>query len=796
MGIGFIAALVVGAIVGGIVIASMSKGQVQGDEMAPATLDSFQVTQVTEGSIVPLIYGRVRTNSNLIWFGNLQSEEITESIQGGKGGGGSQDITVGYAYYLDLWHGICLGKINLISLYVNDKPRTIEDLGGGTYAMCTNYAAEHLSPLVDWPPPHWDEGAGPATCDQGSYFAFNNGEGDFYPTTDPQYANKLPGVAHAFFERFYLGANITFVPSIHWVVEKLVDSPLNYADLTNGSNPAAIIYDLLFQGGAIAGQMDLTSFQDAADYWYTKGMGLNISFTRRDEVQKHILKIRTYVDFSLYKNANNQYVLKAWKDSDVAAATLDQEDFLSFTFTRRSWHDTYNDFRANYVDDQLDYSKRTLRAMNMANYELLDYKKQKTIDLTAFRTKSIAEKRLWEIMKRDSYPEAQIKFSTNMSYANLNVGDVIEVNYTDYGVANAEFRIVQKDVPEADSNEIEWAAVQLLEGLWDDVYQDGGLVDWQAPSVTPLPMTHQKIFELPYNQTYGRSPAYIVLAHRERQEDQCAVLWSPTGTDFNFLHLFKAWSLRGTLDEAYTEDTVAIDDEIGLLFTPYKDTQDFANISREELFTRNRFALVNDEMMAFQYYAPEGANSYRLGGVIRGIYNTPVQTHGAGSEIWITNVKDNILTNVENDTFYVKLLPVFQDQSVGPSDATAITVNLANKGRTPWPIGRVVVNRYGATSLSVEVWPSTQIYEGAGRVPPNAQNDQYPFQFEGDIHVYDSHDDINQWYPAGSVWPVSWTQAESLGTTVYVAQRIDGYVGPYVTVNVGTVLGDYVGPLD
>ena len=84
-------ALIVGGIVlaAGMAIFMPRQDPAANDQMNPATIDSFKVNQTAEGAVVPLIAGRVRITTNIMWYGNLLSEEVMgETSGGGKGGGG------------------------------------------------------------------------------------------------------------------------------------------------------------------------------------------------------------------------------------------------------------------------------------------------------------------------------------------------------------------------------------------------------------------------------------------------------------------------------------------------------------------------------------------------------------------------------------------------------------------------------------------------------------------------------------------------------------------------------------
>jgi len=740
----------IGAAVVGAIFAFLFRPKPESPDMAPATLDSFSITTANEGSVVPIVFGKVRIPGNIIWYGNLITEEVTEEA-GGKGGGGGETV-VGYNYYLDVWEALCYGKISLIKTYVQDKEQTIS-------ASSTD---------------------------------FNDGTQSIYPTEPGTYANRIPRVAHIFWKKWFLGENQTYVPTVHFVVERdLGSSPINHAVMSNGHNPAAIIYQILIDNGASVSDIDLSSFNDAADYWYNQGYGLNLILSSSQKAKKQIAHVLSYVGGAFGEDDEGRFFLKAFDPNDSAVATVNTEDFLDFTFTRKTWDQTYNIFRGTYLDESKDFTQRVLIIGNRANIQLQGRQRVLNVDLKAFRDVDAASKRLWEIMKEQSYPGAQIEFVTTMKFRSVKVGEIVEINNSEYGISSAEFRVINKDISEIDKNRISWRAIQVTETLFDDNYETAGGSEWTNPDYTPAALVHQAIFELPYNPTYGHDTAYLMLAARVHSfETGWVAMVSSTGTDYESYGKFTGWAQYGTLDETYPDDTYSIDDETGILFTPYRDDPTFNTISRTDLFGKNRFALLGNEIVRFERVTPVGSNQYRLEGIVRGVLNTPVESHSSGSDIWLFNLSENILTGVPSSDFYVKMLPYFGAVTVDPSDATAIHVTSIGKAKVPWPVCRIKVVRSGS-SLSVEWWPTNQDNKGAGTTDADAQTDQDPMLYDGDFEVYESVSGLGS---SVIVNGTSTTLTQASACTVYVRARLNGQVSDWKSVYVSSGDGTYIGP--
>jgi len=764
-------AIVVGTLAVIFLVPSASQDAMHAEE-------KLNITMAKEGTVVPVIYGTVRLPGNIVWWDNMLSVEIY--AEGGKGGGDSQ--VAGYRYYIDMWQVICMGKVEFVKAYKNDKEY---QLGTGDFE--DEYAAL-LSALLK--SPYRLE----MTAD------WNDGTEDTYPDWEDApspYANRIPGVAHMWFQRFDLGENNTYVPTIHYVMKRdLTGCPIGNHTLTYGNNPAAIIADMLLSAGELTSSFDIDMFNDAATYWYNKDYGLNISFNAKGKVRDQIARVLSYVGGAYGRTNDDKHYVKAFDPNDSSVATLNKEDFIDFNITRRNWYDTYNDYKATFLDRTKDYTERTIGATNVANQRLQGRSKPMSIDLKGFIDITAASKRLWEIMKTESYPYATLDFRTNMSFFEVLVGQVITINHSEYGISSKRYRIISKEVSDSKTNELRFNAIQMVEDIIDDNYIEGGDPLWTRPVVEPEALVKQQLFELPYHPDYGHARAYLCLCARENSfETGWRTFVSTTGTDYQNYGVFQGWSQNGTLDETYVATTNEIDDDIGILYTPYRDDPFVDSIGRADLFALERYAIIGDEIMKFQTVTPVGSNSYRLTGVVRGLFNTDIVQHNSGATIWLTYPRPgNILTGVGADDFYVKFAPFYGDNIIDLSDASAIhftSASIEDKASTPWPPCAIKATRSGS-SVSLEWWPTNQDNPGAGIVAASSQTTTVPMLYDQDFEAYNSIDGI------GAVAVVDGTTDNyntASGFTYYVRARWNGRVSDWVSVVVGTGDGDYIGPV-
>ena len=328
---------------------------------------------------------------------------------------------------------------------------------------------------------------------------------------------------------WYIGDNQTSMPTIHFVVKRHLETPLISQNMTNGSNPAAVIYDLLIENGVDPVKINLSSFNAAAQYYYNKNYGLNLKFESQTKGYEAVKKIQQYVDCVLCVDYEGKYYIKALDKNDAHIMEVDENNYKQESFTphRKTWKQVPNSFIATYIDKDQDYTERTIKVINPAAMEQAGREIKNTIDLKCFIDRETAEKRLTEIRDKESYPALSIKFIANLSLATLKPGDVIRIYNEEYGINGADYRIKSIDASEIDKNEIGVELEQMVESLHDDIYQFTTGPEWELPDNTPVDLVHKKVFELPYNSKTGSGPAFLVLAARERlRETGMAMLMS------------------------------------------------------------------------------------------------------------------------------------------------------------------------------------------------------------------------------------------------------------------------------
>jgi hypothetical protein len=250
-------------------------------------------------------------------------------------------------------------------------------------------------------------------------------------------------------------------------------------DIFLGNNPAAIAYDILtntFYGLAIpAAKIDIDSFNIAAVYYNSKDYGLNIKVTDIGEAKKVLNQMLDWCDMVLTVGVNGLIQCKVFDPAAESIGTLSDEDYASFSLTKQSWRDLYNEFEATYSDPARLYEATSIVLKNEAAIEMAGgIVKKKTFDLTAFTNRTICANRLNEIMRRESYPRNTVSCEVSGAWYFARPCDLIKIIKSEYGINNY-FRIVSVGTGKIDELNISLELIDATEVMFDQ---------WDNPIVT------------------------------------------------------------------------------------------------------------------------------------------------------------------------------------------------------------------------------------------------------------------------------------------------------------------------
>jgi hypothetical protein len=729
--------------------------------MKASGLEDFNITRASEGAVYPVVFGRVKITGNIVWYGNLLVKEQEEE-SGGKGGGG-EDVTTGYHYYLDCWQTICMGPAKLLGVYKDNK----------------QFITSEINP--QWSGVMAEEGDGRQT----TIITLNKGDGTSnFTLTNLEYFSPLKKVCSVRMQKVFCGWSTVF-PTFHFVVES------TYAGLwsnpNNGMNAANAVHYILTSAGVPGSSIDAASFGNAATYWYNKGYGINMAIGSQGKIREKIEQILAPLG-GIYYEIGGKHYLNPADPYEVAYGSI-VDDFKKFVISRRSWDDTINDIKATYTEEIKDFTERVAVVQNPASINMIGKKYTKSYDLTLLRTLGATQKRIAELIKSESYPYAELEFTTNLKYSNYIEGKIVNITNTKLGMVNVGVRIIKRNLENIDSNEITFTAVQVAETMFDDKWVSigTGSSTWVREVQKPVALTKQRIMEAP-RTAYTDNPSILILTARETQyETEFYLFYTPDGNNYTLLKKYSSFSLYATLKVAYSANTYDIDDSAeGMKVQFYRDTYEVDSLSRSGLFSKNRLLIVDNEIMKFQTVTLNEDGTATLTGIIRGVYNTTKAAHSVNASVWIVNDLSCTWTPADgNIAGYYKICPRNLVGTLPIESASAINVPASTLAKKPFAISRLSATRIGS-AVNFLVCVRDMTSAGAGVSPSTS------FVVSSDSDV------IIEWkLGTDTVWTVlpvqtgTFTVNNASGFTVNVRAKEFGIYTSVVNLTVGTTDGNY-----
>lgn len=733
MGLIGAAVLAVGVAVG-LFLMRPAKIKTSGGETASAT--GLSITTAEEGLTIPMVLGTGRVTPNLISYDNVttKAEYTTTTYRDGKGKKKKQKTKIGDRYFMDLYYAICRTNATIRRIYIDDKV--------GEIPKSTTKANDD----------------------------------DKVTITMPQYE---------------LGLEVTRPPTFHFVMETSSYPSVGGtgSKMTGGINPCGAIYAAVTEAGGTDSNINITALKSCMGYYSNLGYALNFVWdsqaTLRQRLETILMHAGGYITEEVTADGMRLKLLVR-NTADPIVAELTENDFKKFKLERVTQNKVPNFCSADYIDADKDFTPRGIRRYNLSAIDaagLVD----RTIDLSGFTSSDRANARLQAIMQEMTYPNVIVSFETTLKHIGLNVGDLVTINHAEYGISGGKMRITNKEIPAPDKGyysfqaEIDQAFIQDL-----TIDEPEAPPIWVPTDYTPRDLVKVKLWEMPRTAFNGNVPGLLVLAARNNNfESGATILVSNTGSGYQVGGELNTFSQVGYLDDVYSANTYDIDDDIGLVYTPWREDPEFDTISRTALFFGDRLMLIDDELMAFQRVTllPEG--KIYLSGIMRGLFNTGKANHAKGAEIWLIPNRDDLLLMDVGISGQIKLLTHTLQGTLADADATARAYTITNKAAVPYPVARIEAVRTG-DEVVITWWPANVDPWGAGAMD-ESYTDQYPFLFKDDFL-----------YRIGSTGDFSEIADTTLTTTragnfVFAVQaRQDGFLSATKTITIGADDGAYV----
>lgn len=537
-------------------------------------ITEFQAT-TCEYNAVPLLIGTTKVGANLVEFSELESKEIKTSVKTGKH---SHSTTIDYKYYSKLVLALGEGSndIALSKVWVGGKEYTSLD------AM--NNSKEEGSGLT---------------------FMANGGT---------PYSQKYDDLA-LLYGRVYLGYNQANVPSYNFEVRGQLR-----ANGRDDANPADVIRFLLQLLGRES-YIDQASFNHYKSF--CESMGLLIStpgdyFNEQKTAHEIIEEILTLTNTYMFWSVDKYKFVPLypqtvgnWIPDTTVQYSLNKNDFErnSLSFKRKDSSQQYNAVKVEFTNRSNNYEKESIQYIDVASVQAQGVR-QVSVSAAWLHTKAAAVKLAKMMAEKYLNEVTEYSFKLPWNFCRLEPGDLVELNDETLNISEVA-RI--SEINEAKNGIISVKAIstpldnyRIANYTVSNEYQhidyniEGG--DTEAPIfITP-----------PSELVTAASGIEVWLALRG-----ASVNWGGC-------QVHNAWD-----DEHYAYSGIQLQEALVGKVQADNDsamTVKLSNVRQQELLP-NQLIWVNGEIIRYSAATLQGANTYRLTGLERGLYNTGKAIH-------------------------------------------------------------------------------------------------------------------------------------------------------------------------
>lgn len=439
--------------------------------------------------------------------------------------------------------------------------------------------------------------------------------------------------------------------------DKLVENGrYHLGRLGDDENPADAIYEILKNNywGCDYGdtRIDVDSLINLGATCELEGLGVSCVFNQVDIASSYINKILQHINgvcfdspttgMLTFKLIRNDYDV----DNVIEFNTSNCENM---EFTRLDWSETVSAINVNFTDANNKYDTSTVIIQDTANTFITHNYNEQDTDGQYFTTSENARTLAQTSLLSTGYPLASITFKCNRAGYNVTMGDPIRINWKPYGITKQAFRVTDIDYGSLTDETITITAVEDVFGFGKVDYDYHGVISWEDTPEQPTESKQTSFLELPYEMTLNLNTTINAYATRPDKETRSWFIYKYLDGRTRVTSRSSQFSMIG---ELATEYSLSFDEdangfEIQNIGTD--SSSHFNNICdriADDPDTYNNkssqnIVMIDDEIMSYDKMQLMPNGTYKLTGIIRGIFDTLPQKHTQGSLVTFLNTGMN-----------------------------------------------------------------------------------------------------------------------------------------------------------
>ncbi len=620
----------------------------------------------------------------------------------GGGGKGKVEVTIGYKYYAGLHMVFCDAADALLAIAVGDKTAWT----GNVTSNSTIY------------------------INQPNLFGGEEREGGIQGNVDVMFGRDSQGVNS--YLRSKLGSNTpAFRGVVSLVAKQIYLAALNpyikpwkarfrripasswqprYANIGGNANPVHIIYELITEHGL--GQIDQTSFTNAARTLYNEKFGMSITWTG-GSIEEFLQLILDHIGGMLFVNPTTGLFQIRLIRNDYNVSSLPVFDETSIkemvSYQRIALADTINQLTIYYTDFNTG-EERSICVQDLANFAAqgrIVSDERKYLGITNL---SLATKVAMRDLAASAAMLSKLTIKVSRKAYNLVPGDVFVFKWPKLGIEQMVFRVGEVNYGTLTDSTITIDAIEDVYSLPVASYIEVQDPYWSEPVTDPTPCPQQRLYEVPYwDLVRSLSPADFDYLPKNEDVGFVGALGSrPTGVAMNYDFYTSTSSTSGYVKRD-TENFCPIaflSAPVGYLDTTFQIEN---GTDLDLVRTGNTFyAIIEDEVVRVNTITTSSVN------VSRGCLDSVPKPHAAGVAIYFVSGWQAVdqTQRVAGQTIYGKLCPRTGRGVLDLAQAPTQNITLASRFDRPYPPAYLRVNNIP--------YPQNALIEG-----PNIKLDWY-----------------------------------------------------------------------
>jgi hypothetical protein len=414
-------------------------------------IGALRIQNSSQGVPIPIVFGRTRITSNLLWYGDFTAIPHTESqTQGGKGGGGVTTTNTTYTYTVGVILGLCEGQstsTNFLGPIWKNKDITNESKMGLTQF-------------------------------DGSY---SQASWSYMVTNHPTEALPYRGTVYAATGALDLGSSDS-LPNMSFEVDGSLAGPGECSDI----NPADAVVDLLTNANYGAGWTAPIDVTDWAQYCIVMNFLASPAYVQQTPAADMVtelakvgnaapvwsdgtLKIVPYADANLSSTTTCLGGTQTFTPDLTVRYYLTYSDFIApagnppIKVTRKRPSDAFNAVQVGCLDRSNNYNKHVAEAKDQASIDLYGLRPAPVLSAEMICVPSIGRDVAQTVLQRELYVRNTYEFTVGWRYARLEPMDIVALTDPLLHFANLPVRI--RTIEEDEFGKLTITAEDLTTGV-------------------------------------------------------------------------------------------------------------------------------------------------------------------------------------------------------------------------------------------------------------------------------------------------------------------------------------------